>query len=602
MRILHKQKTGSDYSVAFMNKVPAYKKLCLVAAILVLFFSAAAQAAPAAVRKDAFLSALLAARGFETKPSVAENAAAILKYGIVTEAVADVAAPVTRGDALRWTIQSLGLSAEAGFLSHLDLPFGDSKGMNAITRGCLVVATRMNPALFKSGGSPFRASHRLSPDEAKTLLANVRRASQGLKLEVRFSPMPGMELEIYREGTFSGIPKWRVHIYGFDEKTEVDQMQQYLASQGLKTEAKNPNYEWSLRSDLLEDYARVRRLEALAKARGKSAYIFPSVMNANIDTQPLYWALLTMNPSRFMMEPVIAPGGITTLAPLSSMVRESGVKAAINAGFFSVSGRNRGAPIGTLRIGQSLVNKPWQGRTCLGWNKDNRAAFGEVDWRGTVQLDAGWMSIDALNRFVRGNVLTLYNPYYGIPTPIGSQVTEVLVENGRCVSVTAGGGTLVEPGFYVLAGYGTNATLLASHLKPGDKVRIESTLNEGDPHWNSMDDIIQAGPFLLRNGEIRIESEGFSSSIINLRHPRSVMGLTNTGKWVFFVGDGRNGMHSTGFTLREVATILKMKNVSYALNLDGGGSTELIVDNRVFNVPSDGRERPISYGVGARPR
>lgn len=571
--------------------------------MLVLFFTMVGEAAtPAVVRKDAFLSMLLAARGFDTKSSVAENAATVLKSGIVTESVVNPSAPVTRGEALRWAIQSLGLSSEAGFLSTLDLPFKDAKTLNAVERGCLVVATRMKPALFKSGESAFNAAHKLSPEEAKSLLAGVRLASQGLKLEVRFTPMPGMELELYREGTFSGIPKWRVHIYGFEEKTEVDRVQKFLASQGLKTEAKNPNYEWSLRSELLEDYAQVRRLVTLAKGQGKSAYIFPSIINANLDTQPFYWALLTVDPSRFQMKPIIAPEGITALAPLSSMVKESKVKAAINAGFFAVSGRNKGAPIGTLRIGQALVNKPYQGRTCLGWNGENRAAFGEVDWNGTVQLNEGWMNINALNRFEKGNVLTLYNPYYGKPTPISDQVTEVLVKGGKCVTVSSGGGTVIEPGCYVLAGYGTNATLLATHLKPDDKVRIDSTLNAGDPHWNSMDDIIQAGPFLLRNGDIRIESEGFSSSIINLRHPRSVMGLTSKGKWVFFVGDGRNGMHSTGFTLQEVAAILKMKDVSYALNLDGGGSTELIAGNRLYNVPSDGRERPISYGVGASPR
>ena len=114
-----------------------------------------------------------------------------------------------------------------------------------------------------------------------------------------------------------------------------------------------------------------------------------------------------------------------------------------------------------------------------------------------------------------------------------------------------------------------------------------------------MDNIIQAGPFLIRNGEIDIEPEGFSASIRNLRHPRSVMGLTEDGKWFFFVGDGRDGMHSAGFTLQEVAMILKRKGAGYALNLDGGGSSQLMIGNKIFNSPSEKRERPISYGVGA---
>ena len=40
----------------------------------------------------------------------------------------------------------------------------------------------------------------------------------------------------------------------------------------------------------------------------------------------------------------------------------------------------------------------------------------------------------------------------------------------------------------------------------------------------------------------------------------------------------------------------------YALNLDGGGSTEIIIDGKIYNIPSDGYERRISYGLGAVPR
>jgi hypothetical protein len=364
----------------------------------------------------------------------------------------------------------------------------------------------------------------------------------------------------------------------------------------------NPNYEWRLGSELLEDYAHVRRLVALAEERGKSSRVFPSVKNSNLEKQPFYWALLKLDPSYYAMEPIIAPLGITSLAPLSSMVRWSDVSAAINAGFFAITGRNRGAPIGTLKIGRTLISKPYQGRTCLGWSRDNRAAFGEVSWEGRVQLREGWLAINSVNRYAKGNALVLYTPHYGKFTPSDAQVVEVLVEDGKCLSVNFSGGTSLGPGRRVLAGYGTNAAILAERLSPGDPVRIDDFINGGDPQWDAMDDIIQAGPFLIRDGNIKIESEGFSASIINLRHPRSVIGLTEQGQWAFFVGDGRDGTHSAGFTLREVASILRRNGVTYALNLDGGGSAQMMVGDNVFNSPSDKRERPLSYGIGVRPR
>jgi hypothetical protein len=585
------------------SRFPRLRALVFLALFFFLsFFGSGACAAPALVRKDAFLSQLLAARGFETQNSAQENAASILKSGIVPEAVSNLAGPATRLDVLRWMVQSLGLAVEARILSDLELPFKDVKSLSSFEKGCLVVATRMNPPLFKSSAAEFGPAHKIAPNEAQFLLSNVRRASQHLKLEVDFAPAPGMKLEVYREGTFSGIPKWRVFVDGFDEKAEVDQLQKFFASQGFKMTSSNPNYEWRLGSELLEDYARVRRLADLARGRGKSSRVFASIRNENLENQPLYWALLVVDPSHYVMEPIVAPTGVTTLVPLSSMVRGSAFKAAINAGFFALTGRNKGSPIGTLKIDRTLVNKPYQGRTCLGWNEDNHAAFGEVSWGAQVLLDEDRLTVNSLNYFVKGNAVVLYNAYYGKPTPTHEQVTEIVVEDGVCVSVNSAGGTPVGPGRYVVAGYGANAGILAERLGVGDEVRIDSALSDGDSRWDSMDNVIQAGPFLISNGEIKIESEGFSASILNLRHPRSVIGLTSGGQWAFFVGDGRDGMHSAGFTLQEVAAILRMKGIAYALNLDGGGSTEMIIGDKIFNSPSEKRERPISYGVGAKPR
>ncbi|MDR2529089.1 MAG: phosphodiester glycosidase family protein [Synergistaceae bacterium] len=574
----------------------------IVAALVYPVLVSAAPLKVPDVRRDLFLSRLMEARGFADGSDARENAALALKSGVVPEAISDLAAPVTRQEALRWVVCSLGLAEEARILSELELPFEDAKALPELDRGCLTVALRMRPPLLKNTPTRFGPSEKLSLDEAGALLSLLSRASQYLKLEVTFTPAPGMELEIYREGTFSALPKWRVYVNGFDEKSEAEVLQKYLAGQGFKTTMNNPNYEWRLTSGLLDDHGEARRLAALARERGKPVRLLPSVRNVNLENQPFYWALLTIDPSRYALSPITPPEGITTLAPLSTMARASGARAAINAGFFSVSGRNVGFPIGTLRIGRMLVNKPYQGRTCLGWNTEQRAAFGEVAWSGKARLESGWLAIDTLNHFVKGNSVTLYNVFYGRFTPVHAQAAEVVVENGRCVAVTLGGGTPIGPGRYVLSGYGANAALLAGGLKPGDKVSIESVFNEGDALWSGMDNIIQAGPYLIRNGEVRIEPEGFPNSLLNLRHPRSVMGLTGKGQWVFFVGDGRDGTHSAGFTLGEVANILRMKGLTYALNLDGGGSTQLMVGGKIYNSPSEKRERSISYAVGAKDR
>ena len=574
------------------------------AALLFCVLYTPAQAA-ASVHKYSFLSQLLAARGFETRPNAQENAALILRSGIVTDPVDNLASPVTRRDALRWAIQSLGLSVVANILADvnpaaLDLRFNDLASLSSFERGSLIVATRMVPPIFVNDAANFGPGYNISQDEANVILGNVRSASQHMRLELRFSPAPGMELVIFREGTFSAIPRWRVFVDGFDERSEVDAQQRFFAAQGFSMESNNPNFEWRLSSELLDDYAQVRRLLALAESRGKSARVIPSLRNTNLENQPFYWALLTINPGSFRLEPIIAPTGVTALAPLSAMVDNSNASAAINAGFFGISRRNTGAPIGTLQINNIIGNRPFQGRTNLGWSRDNRAAFGEVSWSGRMVLEeGGQLTINSVNQFIRGDVVVLYNALHGGPTPTHDRVVEIIIENGRSVGINTSGGTIITPGRYVIAGYGTMADMLRRYITRGMAIRVEGTFNSGDPHWNSMDNIIQAGPFLIRSGQINIEPEGFNNSILNLRHPRSAMGLTEDGRWFFFVGDGRNGMHSAGFTLQEVATILRRNGAAYALNLDGGGSSQLMMGNRIFNSPSEKRERPISYGVGA---
>jgi len=585
-------------------------KFIAVIVLAALSLCVLANAALASVRRDDFLSQLLTARGFATQTNVQNNAAFILRTGLVTDQVGDLSAPVTRREALRWIIQALGLSTTANILSDVNfaaigLNFNDAAALTPFERGSLIIAARVRPTIFENNTAAFGGDHNISQDEANALMATVRSAAQQMRFELRFSPAPGMDLEIFREGVFSAVPRWRVFVDGFDTRAEVDATRRFLAAQGFSTEANNPNFEWRLASELLDDYAQVRHLTSLAASQGRSTRILPSLRNTNLENQPFYWALLTIDPGAYLLEPIIAPGGVMTLAPLSLMVRTSGVSAAINAGFFGVAGRNRGAPIGTLLINNLLAHRPFQGRTNMGWSNNNRAAFGEVTWNGRILLyDGSSIAINSLNQHIRGNATVVYNIHFGSgrATPVQDDVVEVVVENGRSIEMRRGGGTTITPGRLVIAGYGAHAGALVRQVRVGQPIRLEGSFNNDDTHWNNMDNIIQAGPFLIRSRVIGIEPEGFNNSFINLRHPRSAIGLTENGRWFFFVGDGRDGMHSAGFTLPEIAAILRRRGAAYALNLDGGGSSQLMIGNRMFNSPSERRERPISYGVGVRRR
>lgn len=96
----------------------------------------------------------------------------------------------------------------------------------------------------------------------------------------------------------------------------------------------------------------------------------------------------------------------------------------------------------------------------------------------------------------------------------------------------------------------------------------------------------------------------------NQIHPRTLAGVDATGRIVLLaVADGRQRGVSEGLTLPEAAEIMRQRGCRHAVNLDGGGSSILVVrpdpntDQLVtVNRPSDGRPRPIPAMLGVRRR
>jgi hypothetical protein len=101
---------------------------------------------------------------------------------------------------------------------------------------------------------------------------------------------------------------------------------------------------------------------------------------------------------------------------------------------------------------------------------------------------------------------------------------------------------------------------------------------------------IGGGPVLLQNGEIRITNEEemmFTGKAINDRHPRTAMGYTKNGKLIILVVQGRFPGIAEGASLIQEAKILHDLGCVEALNLDGGGSSCMLVNGKETIKPSD---------------
>lgn len=98
-------------------------------------------------------------------------------------------------------------------------------------------------------------------------------------------------------------------------------------------------------------------------------------------------------------------------------------------------------------------------------------------------------------------------------------------------------------------------------------------------------------PVLLKNGQKVPIPEKWKNS--PKRAPRTVIGKYKDDQIVIIVADGYNENGSSGATLEEMQHKLYQMGVVDAYNLDGGGSSSLIVNGKVVNHPSDGRLRPV---------
>jgi exopolysaccharide biosynthesis protein len=108
---------------------------------------------------------------------------------------------------------------------------------------------------------------------------------------------------------------------------------------------------------------------------------------------------------------------------------------------------------------------------------------------------------------------------------------------------------------------------------------------------------IGGGPVLLQNGQIKItnnEELKFTGKAIDDKHPRTCMGYTADGRLIIMVIEGRHPGIAEGATLTLEARLLKDIGCVEALNLDGGGSTCMLINGKETITPSDkGLERPV---------
>jgi hypothetical protein len=297
--------------------------------------------------------------------------------------------------------------------------------------------------------------------------------------------------------------------------------------------------------------------------------------------------------------------GFEKTSALSKRKSVSGnvVIGAINGDFYGISAPTN--PYGFLSNSQIINSEYVFGRTHI------RSSFGAINHKNpVVQVIDFFSTITASNsqsKIVSGcnsqrvtDALILYNKYFGPSTLTNAFGTEielipidsfVINSNTRCIvnqKVSNVGNMTILSGRYILSGHGANKTFLDQNFNVGDTVILKIGTS---PTIGNITTLIGGGPRLLINGvkpQTFVGFEGFGSDFVNTRHPRSAVGFNHDSTKVFFVVvDGRQSNLSVGMTLDELANLMLSIGAFNAVNLDGGGSSTLVVHNEVVNSPSD---------------
>lgn len=317
--------------------------------------------------------------------------------------------------------------------------------------------------------------------------------------------------------------------------------------------------------------------------------------------------LLTVDPSGpLTIDVALANNRLPGLARTSRMARTHGAIAAVNGDF----GLPSGAPAHPFAQDGSLVQTSFAFGQNFAISHDERDVFvahPRVSV-GIVETDSGetW-AIDRWNAGppVFGEVAAYTDAGGSVaPPPAAACAARLLPSAGlRWAPGQLGvtGAYLVERagcseaalptngGLVLAAEPGSDEALLVLSLSPGETVEITWSFG-----WRGVLDAIGGSPLLVRHGVV-VAPDCLSSFCG--RNPRTGVGVTADGKLLLMVVDGRQPKRSIGMTLVQFARELVRWGAVLALNLDGGGSSTMVVDGEVVNRPSDGRERRVSSAL-----
>ncbi|MDQ6651245.1 MAG: phosphodiester glycosidase family protein [Acidobacteriota bacterium] len=297
--------------------------------------------------------------------------------------------------------------------------------------------------------------------------------------------------------------------------------------------------------------------------------------------------------------------GMETVSSLAARYRAT---AATNGGYFRTTGTYRGESIGLLLLDGKLISEPYNDRAELGLinaGSKTEVIFGHLKFSGEISVASVKHDVQGLNRPLSADELIVFTPEFHRTTLTIPDGIEVVVRRNKVVAIgDLKGSTEIPSDGYVISAIGSAREWVKWHLSKGAKIvfswRLKSIESGDDEKWRRAFSILGAGPQLIKGAKVAITNvqEKITPAFVNEGHPRTAIARLDSGKLLLVTVDGRQPGESIGMSLNMLASLLLELGAIEAINLDGGGSTTMVVRDKIVNRPSDQTgERPVSDAI-----
>ncbi len=283
------------------------------------------------------------------------------------------------------------------------------------------------------------------------------------------------------------------------------------------------------------------------------------------------------------------------------------VVAAVNGDFWQTQKTpvKVDAPAGlNIRNGELIAGGTAGYRGALGFGPAGTAQIGTPTLTVNVTLPGDvTVPVAGVNRIRQADQLVVYTPSFGSSTGTDASGVEIrltgaalpMTDHGTYVTTVAAvrsaqGNAPIQPGQLVLSATGTPAASLDG-LHVGDIVTVSTAI---DDDWHDVATAV--GGLLLFTPD---QTPDFTDPKFQVANPRTAAGIDADGDVLLVTVDGRSET-SGGMNLTDLVQMLRGMGAVYAINLDGGGSTTMVVDPdgaaplAVANAPSSGSEKRVN--------